>query len=192
MGKQNEEEKLILIKDEDTYILHNASHTIISEGAELSEVYDDYIAQSNKVKENFTRHNLEYSIGSEVRSGVGSQNIVIEKSSGLSVYIFIVFFVIVGYGLYSLNIRGAAKDLSYEMQGAVTSIIRSLPATIKKTLLYTKNDESYCYPCIVEEIVDGINRGTDQMPEAELKRLRGKIDALKQRYGVLDEPKECN
>ena len=48
--------------------------------------------------------------------------------------------------------------------------------------MYTSSGELRCYPCMLEEIIDGIDEASSEMSPEDMERLRLKIDNLKKIY----------
>ncbi len=181
MKKISNRETANLIKQNGVFILYNDSHTIIEKDVSLIEAYKKYRLLEDKIENNFFNLDLDYNIvNKEIRGN--STKIKIEKSNKILIFFFVFFVGMVLYLSYSFDFRGAVKDASFELQNAVKSTISSMPSTVKNTLLYTRNGEPWCYPCALEEVIDGINAGSSRMSPEDMKRLKSKIDALKKKY----------
>ncbi len=183
MKKISNRETANLIKQDGVFILYNDSHTIIEKDVSLIEAYKKYRTLEDKFEKKFFNLDLDYNIiNKEIRGN--SSKIKIEQSNKTLIFFFVFFVGMVLYLNYSFDFRGTVKDASSELQNAVKSTISSMPSTVKNTLLYTRNGEPWCYPCVLEEVIDGINAGSSRMSPEDMKRLKSKIDALKKKYDI--------
>ena len=184
MKKISNRETANLTKKDGVFILYNDSHTIIEQDVSLEEAYKKYRILEDKIEKKFFNLDLDYNIANtEIRGN--TSKIKIEKSNKTLIFFFVFFIGVVSYLSYSFDFRGAVKDASFELQNVVNSTIRSMPSTVKNTLLYTRNGEPWCYLCTIEEIIDGINAGSSKMSPEDMERLKSKIDVLKKKYDFL-------
>ncbi len=171
-----------LIKQNNFFILYNDSHTILAKDESLKDAYNKYKTLEGEIEKKFHFFDMDFNIET-ASSVVSGGKLKIESSNKALIYIFIFLLIFISYISYTFDIRATVKGASYEIQNALTSTIRSLPSTIKNTIMYTKNGEPWCYPCALEEVIDGINEGTSKMNDQDMKRLRKKIQLLKSKYG---------
>jgi hypothetical protein len=175
-----------LIEKDGVFILYNSSHTIIVKDQSLKEVYKKYKILEDQIEKEFLDSELNF----DVSNNAGQSNfdgtygkIKIEKSNKPTLILIVSLIALFLYFGFFLDSSRLTKNLTNGVKSVVFSTIQSLPATLKNTLLYTANGESWCYGCALEEVVDAINDGSSRMTPDDLERLRGKIETLKETYG---------
>ena len=171
-----------LIEQNDFFILYNDSHTILVKDESLKVAYKKYKTLEGEIEKKFQSLDMDFNIDTTPSVASGGK-LKIESSNKTLMYVFIFLFIFISYVSYTFDIRSTVRGVSHEIQNTLTHTIRSLPSTIKNTIMYTKNGEPWCYPCALEEIVDGINEGTSKMNDQDMERLRKKIQLSKNKYG---------
>jgi len=179
MKKISNKETLNLTKHDGVFIIHNNSNTIIEKDASLKEAFKKYKILEDKIEKEFSNVGLDSNITNKESQG-NSSRIKIEGSNRPLIIFFVLLIGIVTYLGYSFDFRAVVKDASFELQ----KVMRNSPSTLKNTLLYTVNGEPRCFPCILNEMIDNINEGTsNNFTDADMNRLKGKINSLKLQYG---------
>ena len=113
-NEKNGGEELSIRYDGQTYLVYNASRTILAEGESIAEAYNRYREKSHEASEIFKKHNLTYG-DSSIKSG--SQNIIrvgSEKSIRSGIFtlitVILVAVAVTGLGLYSFNRLGTGLE----------------------------------------------------------------------------------
>ena len=184
LNNPRNKETLNLTKHDGVFIVHNNSNTIIGKDASITEAYNKYKILKDKIEKEFSSIGIDPNITNQETQGNRS-TIKIKGSNRLLIIFFVLFIGIVTYLGYSFDFRGVVKDVSFELKNAVNSTIRETPSTLKNTLLYKVNGEPRCFPCILNEMIDNINKGTsnNSISDADMDRLKEKINSLKLQYG---------
>jgi hypothetical protein len=172
-----------LIEKDGIFILYNSSHTVIAKDKSLNEVYKKYKILESQIEKEFSDSDLDFNINNQSSINEPTGKIKIERSNRPLMYFLIFFIAVIFYFSFFLDFSRLSNKLSNEIKNVASSTIKSLPATVKNTMLYTANGESWCYGCALEEVIDAINEGSSRMTPQDLDRLKGKIEILKKTYG---------
>ena len=175
-----------LVEKDGVFILYNRTHTIIAKDKSLTEVYKKYKIIENQIEKEFQDSEIDFDVervASQSNYNGPDGRVKIDRSSKPIIFLLIFIVAVIFYFGFFLDFSRVSNNLSNELKNLASTTIQSLPATVKNTMLYTANGESWCYGCALEEVIDAINEGSSKMSPEDLDRLKGKIELLKKTYG---------